>query len=74
MVLLRKLRVDPRQYFLKVSDHTGRDKDIFIDFRRIYVKLDDLCLFCELFRISNHTVAKTDADGKQQVAFADPVI
>ena len=62
------------QDFLDISDYTGIRLDIFVDLRRIHIKLQNLRIARKSFCITNDTVTETDTNGDQQIAFAYTIV
>ena len=50
------------------------EPDKHIDFRRVNIKLKNFGILSKLLRIACDTVAETNANGNQKIAFADPII
>ena len=67
----RQFLCETRQRPVQVAEHRIIDAHIFIELRRVDVKMDDFRLRRELLDYARHTVVKTNADSEQQVAAHD---
>ena len=67
MVVVFNFRVHAFQHFLDIANHTAVHHNIFIDFRRVYIYLDNLRIFRKGLCISHDTVTKPGAYGNQQI-------
>jgi len=63
-------RRDGRQAFLDVGQHRNVNLNVFIDFCRVNVEVDDLGLFGVGLEVAGHTVVKPHANGYQHIAFS----
>ena len=68
--LLCKPFIQILQYPFQIPHKTHISPDIFIDFRRICIHMDNIGIFRKFFGISDHTVRKPGAKGNQQVTAA----
>ena len=57
------------QSLFQIPDHACVHNDVFVDLRRVNIKLQDLCILCKPAGISCHPVREAGAKNDQQITF-----
>ena len=74
MFLLRDSGKKKLQHFPKITDYGCIYNNIFVDFRCIYINLQDLCLWCKGLGITGYTVAETCSKSDQKIALTHRIV
>ena len=57
------------QNFLDISNHAQIDMDVFVDFRKVDINMNFLCIFGKCSSRTGHAVIKSCTEANQQIAF-----
>ena len=69
MLMFFNSLIETCQHFFEISDNTAVYLNVFVDFCRIDINLENFGIFCKTAGISDDTVTEPGTDRDQQITF-----